>query len=160
MKTLLSRFILPALPIFAGVSWPVSSAMAQGDGIYADFNTSMGSFTCRLDYAVAPKAVANFIGLATGQRAWLDAPSGLVKTNPFFNGVTFHRVIAGFMSQSGSRPTGRVTRSWMSSARASGMTALEFSRWQTRGRIQTGRSFSSRPVRLRGWTMCTRCSDA
>ncbi|HHY85051.1 MAG TPA: peptidylprolyl isomerase [Verrucomicrobia bacterium] len=77
--------------------------MAQGDGIYADFNTSMGSFTCRLDYAVAPKAVANFIGLATGQRAWLDAPSGLVKTNPFFNGVTFHRVIAGFMSQSGSR---------------------------------------------------------
>ena len=48
------------------------SLHAQTEGIFADFRTSMGSFTCRLDYAVAPKAVANFVGLATGQRAWLD----------------------------------------------------------------------------------------
>ncbi len=73
------------------------------NGIYAEFNTSMGSFTCRLDYAIAPKAVANFVGLATGARAWLDIPSGFVKTNPFYDGTTFHRVIAGFMSQGGSR---------------------------------------------------------
>lgn len=72
------------------------------NGIYAEFNTSMGSFTCRLEYALAPKAVANFVGLATGQRAWLDIPSGVVKTNPFYNGTTFHRVIAGFMNQGGS----------------------------------------------------------
>lgn len=72
------------------------------NGIYAEFNTSMGSFTCRLDYALAPKAVASFIGLATGERAWLDLPSGVVKTNPFYNGTTFHRVIAGFMNQGGS----------------------------------------------------------
>ena len=66
---------------------------AQTDGIFADFRTSMGSFTCRLDYAVAPKAVANFIGLATGGRSWLDLNTGLVKTNPFYNGLIFHRVI-------------------------------------------------------------------
>ena len=72
------------------------------NGIYAEFNTSMGSYTCALYYAQAPKAVANFIGLATGQRAWLDLPSGVVKTNPFYNGTTFHRVIAGFMNQGGS----------------------------------------------------------
>jgi peptidyl-prolyl cis-trans isomerase A (cyclophilin A) len=73
------------------------------NGIYAEFNTSMGSFTCRLEYVVAPKACANFIGLATGQRSWLDLPSGVVKTNPFYDGTTFHRVIAGFMNQGGSR---------------------------------------------------------
>ena len=73
------------------------------NGIYAEFNTSMGSFTCRLEYALAPKACANFIGLATGQRSWLDLPSGVVKTNPFYDGTTFHRVIAGFMNQGGSR---------------------------------------------------------
>lgn len=73
------------------------------NGIYAEFNTSMGSFTCRLEYVLAPKACANFIGLATGQRAWLDLPSGVVKTNPFYDGTTFHRVIAGFMNQGGSR---------------------------------------------------------
>jgi cyclophilin family peptidyl-prolyl cis-trans isomerase len=72
------------------------------DGIYAEFNTSMGSFTCRLEYVLAPKTCANFIGLATGQRSWLDLPSGVVKTNPFYNGTTFHRVIAGFMNQGGS----------------------------------------------------------
>ena len=37
-----------------------------------------------------------------GQRAWLDLPGGLAKTNPFYNGLTFHRVIAGFMNQGGS----------------------------------------------------------
>ncbi len=73
------------------------------DGIYAEFNTSMGSFTCRLDYVLAPKTCANFIGLATGQRAWLDLPGGVVKSNPFYDGTTFHRVIAGFMNQGGSR---------------------------------------------------------
>ncbi len=72
------------------------------NGIYAEFNTSMGSYTCALYYAQSPKAVANFIGLATGQRAWLSLPSGVVKTNPFYAGTTFHRVIAGFMNQGGS----------------------------------------------------------
>jgi peptidyl-prolyl cis-trans isomerase A (cyclophilin A) len=72
------------------------------NGIYAEFNTSMGSYTCRLEYALAPKTVANFIGLATGQRAWLDLSSGVVNTNPFFDGTTFHRVITGFMNQGGS----------------------------------------------------------
>jgi peptidyl-prolyl cis-trans isomerase A (cyclophilin A) len=82
----------------------ISSSHAQyTNGIYAEFNTSMGSFTCRLEYALAPKACANFIGLATGQRPWLDLPSGVVKTNPFYDGTTFHRVIAGFMNQGGSR---------------------------------------------------------
>jgi len=78
------------------------------NGIYAEFNTSMGSFTSRLEYVLAPKACANFIGLATGQRSWLDLPRGVVKTNPFYDGTTFHRVIAGFMSQGGS-PNGQGT---------------------------------------------------
>lgn len=87
------------------VALPVSvfrSHAAYTNGIYAEFNTSMGSFTCRLEYAIAPKATANFIGLATGQRSWLDLSSTQVKTNSFYSGTTFHRVIAGFMNQGGS----------------------------------------------------------
>ncbi len=86
-----------ALAVFS----PLCSAQYT-NGIYAEFNTSMGSYTCRLESALAPKAVANFIGLATGQRGWLDLPSGVVKTNPFYNGTTFHRVMPGFMNQGGS----------------------------------------------------------
>jgi cyclophilin family peptidyl-prolyl cis-trans isomerase len=77
-------------------------ARGQGEGIFAEFNTSMGSFTCRLEYAYAPKAVANFIGLATGQKAWLDQTKGVVRTDPYYNGLIFHRVIRGFVIQSGS----------------------------------------------------------
>ena len=85
----------------------VSGAEAQ-NGIFADFATSMGSFTCILDYTNAPMAVANFIGLATGQRAWLDLPAGRVRTNAYYDGLLFHRVIAGFMIQTGS-PNGQGT---------------------------------------------------
>src|SRR6476646_9948053 len=77
-------------------------ARGQGEGIFAEFNTSMGSFTCRLEYASSPKAVANFIGLATGQHAWLDQKTGLARSGHFYDGLIFHRVIAGFVIQSGS----------------------------------------------------------
>lgn len=77
-------------------------ASAQTNGIFADFTTSLGSFTCQLSYSNAPKAVANFIGLATGQRPWLDTTTGEVRTNAFYDGLTFHRVITNFMDQAGS----------------------------------------------------------
>ena len=97
---------------FSGVSWLKALVAlwlatsvhltAQTNGIYADFVTSLGTFTCQLDYTNAPKTVANFIGLATGTRAWLDGTSGKVRTNAFYDGLTFHRVITNFMIQGGS----------------------------------------------------------
>lgn len=80
-----------------------ASAQYSGtNGIFAEFNTSMGSFTCRLDHVLAPKTVANFIGLATGERAWLDSSSGVIKTNPLYSGNIFHRVVSGFVIQAGA----------------------------------------------------------
>ena len=103
MNNAFLRRTLAASVLSATFSIFVSIASAQyTNGLYAEFNTSMGSYTCALYYAQSPKAVANFIGLATGQRAWLSLPTGAVKTNPFYAGTTFHRVIAGFMNQGGS----------------------------------------------------------
>jgi peptidyl-prolyl cis-trans isomerase A (cyclophilin A) len=81
---------------------------AQTNGIFADFTTSLGSFTCQLSYSNSPIAVANFIGLATGERPWLDLVTGEARTSPFYDGITFHRVIGGFMNQGGS-PNGKGT---------------------------------------------------
>ena len=95
-----------ALAVILGLSPGI--VMGQGNGIFADFVTSKGNFTCQLDYTNAPRMTANFIGLATGQRAWLDLTTGRARTNAFYNGLTFHRIIAGFMNQGGS-PNGMGT---------------------------------------------------
>src|SRR4051812_7623345 len=62
-------------------------------GTYAKFDTTEGSFTIRLFDKEAPKTVANFVGLAEGTKEWRDPASGEKKTAPYYDGVTFHRVI-------------------------------------------------------------------
>ena len=62
-----------------------------------------GTFTIRLEDQKAPAAVANFIGLATGRKGWIDQNTGSIRNDPYYNGVIFHRVIANFISQTGSR---------------------------------------------------------
>src|SRR5438309_5209300 len=107
MSAAVFRRLVFCLPFVTVLIWG-ARAHGQANGIFADFTTSMGSFTCRLEYTIAPKAVANFIGLATGQRPWLDLPRGAARTNAFYNGLLFHRVVVGFVIQAGS-PNGQGT---------------------------------------------------
>ncbi len=73
------------------------------------FDTSMGRLTCQLFDAEAPQTVANFVGLATGTKAWTDPVThGQVMGKPFYNGTQFHRVIPDFMIQGGD-PLGNGT---------------------------------------------------
>jgi peptidyl-prolyl cis-trans isomerase A (cyclophilin A) len=68
------------------------------------FDTTMGRMTCKLFDKQAPVTTANFIGLAEGSKEWTDPETmKKVKGKPFYNGVTFHRVIPGFMIQGGDR---------------------------------------------------------
>lgn len=70
-------------------------------GLYAHFTTSQGDFTCVLFEERAPKTVANFVGLAKGEKAFRDPRSGEQVKRPYYNGLTFHRVIKDFMLQGG-----------------------------------------------------------
>lgn len=70
-------------------------------GTYAVFYTSMGNIVCRLFVQDAPKTVANFIGLATGTKAWTDPATGKPRRGPLYSNTTFHRVIPNFMIQGG-----------------------------------------------------------
>jgi len=105
MRHLLRR--LAGVVLACSIVLPMA-AQTQTNGIYADFTTSLGNFTCQLSYSNSAKAVANFIGLATGARPWLDLTTGVVRTNAFYDGLIFHRVIAGFVIQGGS-PNGQGT---------------------------------------------------
>jgi peptidyl-prolyl cis-trans isomerase A (cyclophilin A) len=88
---------------------PVAADLAEymkdlpGTGpLTATIETSEGTIHCTLYGDKVPMTVANFVGLATGKKAWQDPQTGAtVKNKPFFDGLTFHRVIPDFMSQTG-----------------------------------------------------------
>jgi peptidyl-prolyl cis-trans isomerase A (cyclophilin A) len=56
----------------------------------------------------APKTVANFVELATGQREWTHPKTGRKSNDNLYDGTLFHRVISGFMLQGGD-PAGNGT---------------------------------------------------
>jgi cyclophilin family peptidyl-prolyl cis-trans isomerase/outer membrane protein OmpA-like peptidoglycan-associated protein len=75
----------------------------KGKGaLIATIATTHGTLHCELLEDKAPIAVANFIGLATGQKPWTDPQTKKTMRNkPFYDGLMFHRVIPRFMIQSG-----------------------------------------------------------
>lgn len=69
--------------------------------MYADFETSMGNFRALLYHNYTPKTVENFVALAEGAKEFTDYKAKKKVKRPFYDGLTFHRVIKGFMIQSG-----------------------------------------------------------
>ncbi|HUS33357.1 MAG TPA: peptidylprolyl isomerase [Kofleriaceae bacterium] len=73
-----------------------------GSKLLMIMETSLGTFHCELYGDKAPMTVANWIGLATGKKPWLNPKTGNVERGkPYFDGLIFHRVIPGFMVQGG-----------------------------------------------------------
>ena len=69
--------------------------------VRAVVKTSMGTFTIRLQPYRAPRNVENFIALAKGTQPFIDVKTSKKVTRPFYNGLTFHRVITGYLIQGG-----------------------------------------------------------
>jgi peptidyl-prolyl cis-trans isomerase A (cyclophilin A) len=79
-----------------------AAALVIPNGPFVVIDTSMGRITCQFYQKQAPVAVANFIGLAQGTKDWTDPRTKKVMhRKPFFDGLTFHRVIPEFMIQGG-----------------------------------------------------------
>jgi peptidyl-prolyl cis-trans isomerase A (cyclophilin A) len=71
--------------------------------MFATLHTTAGDIRIELFPNQAPHTVKNFTGLADGSREWTDPATGEKKSEPFYDGVGFHRVINGFMIQGGDR---------------------------------------------------------
>lgn len=68
------------------------------DGVYAEFVTNKGTFVAKLYHDKTPVTVANFVSLAQGTNTMTDS---MYTGKPFYNGLTFHRVMKDFMIQGG-----------------------------------------------------------
>ena len=99
MNRLLIFLLLPVLLFCSGQ--PASSAEEKKmkDGLYAKITTAKGDILLKLFYNKTPLTVINFAGLAQGTLHL--GGSGKPTGTPFYNGLTFHRVIANFMIQGG-----------------------------------------------------------
>ncbi|WP_216212368.1 peptidylprolyl isomerase [Amycolatopsis aidingensis] len=82
-----------------------SNGSHVGGSRTATLHTNHGEIRINLFPDHAPKTVANFAGLATGEKEYTQPNAKGEKTGPFYDGSIFHRVIDGFMIQGGD-PTG------------------------------------------------------
>ncbi len=71
---------------------------ALPDGLYAEVTTERGVIVAEIYYQKTPMTAASFVGLAEGTL-------GPKPRKPFYDGLTFHRVVPGFVVQGGD-PTG------------------------------------------------------
>ena len=69
--------------------------------MFATLHTTAGDIRLELFPNQSPKTVKNFVGLAEGTKEWTDPRTGQQRTEPFYDGTGFHRVISGFMIQGG-----------------------------------------------------------
>ena len=93
-------FIL-AFTLMGSVLAQETQPVAIAKNPQALIKTSLGDITVELFRDAAPKTVKNFLDLAEGKKAFTDTKTQKEVTRPFYDGLTFHRVIKDFMIQGG-----------------------------------------------------------
>src|SRR5688572_21387554 len=75
-------------PAAKGKGWTEKVKTAKE--LYATLETTEGKIVVRLFHKDAPKTVENFLGLATGEKEWVDPSTGMKTRRPLYTDVKFH----------------------------------------------------------------------
>ncbi len=89
------------LPTLALAQGKFTKLAEEGKDLYATLTTTQGEIVIRFFAKDAPKTVANFVGLATGEKEFVDPKTGKPTKRNFYDGLIFHRCIPNFMIQGG-----------------------------------------------------------
>jgi peptidyl-prolyl cis-trans isomerase A (cyclophilin A) len=79
----------------------VFSARVAAAPVRVELETDAGVIHCSLDPTHAPRAVALFVGLATGRARWLDPETHAVTSRAMYRDLPFTRAIPSAFIQSG-----------------------------------------------------------
>jgi peptidyl-prolyl cis-trans isomerase A (cyclophilin A) len=130
MKMMIATLVAANLMLTSAFAGEGEAERKLADGLYAEMDTTKGKILLQLEFEKTPLTVANFVGLAEGTKdyvKWENAeqymedhyvmdeskrPVGRkspdqrkqkpkAQNKPFYDGLTFHRVIANFMIQGG-----------------------------------------------------------
>lgn len=94
--------------VIVSFNYQMPCAQPSKDGLYAQIETTKGTIWLNLEFEKCPMTVANFVGLAEGLIEYTDPKTREKKKSRYYDGLTFHRVIADFMIQGGD-PLGNGT---------------------------------------------------
>jgi cyclophilin family peptidyl-prolyl cis-trans isomerase len=84
---------------------PPAIPAPEPTGPTVTIDTTMGTMSCKLFEKEAPVGVANFIGLATGTKAFRNPTTHVeVRGKHFYDGLSFRRVLPDFMVQNADMP--------------------------------------------------------
>ncbi|MDA0999948.1 MAG: peptidylprolyl isomerase [bacterium] len=75
--------------------------MSAAAGLFAEFKTNMGDFVVELFPDKVPQTVENFVSLVQGTKEFTNPKTRKPTTQPYYDGLIFHRVIPDFMIQGG-----------------------------------------------------------
>ena len=95
------RWFLLVVFFFALVPSAQAATTPPNKRPWAVVFTNKGNFVIELFYKQTPKTVAHFVGLAEGTKAWIHPSTKLTVRKPFYNGLTFHRIVPTYLLQTG-----------------------------------------------------------
>lgn len=107
LKSGLNTLTIIMALFFAGLGAGAAEADKKlSDGVYAEIDTTKGKIVVQLEFEKTPLTVANFVGLAEGTKHYADTKTSRsapvqAQSKPYYDGLTFHRVIPNFMIQGG-----------------------------------------------------------